>query len=240
MTAVDCDVATPLDPSFAPKGARRSLVDLRSLEEAAVPEAHPDVRVLADWVRQYLMRPHPDLGRTGHVCPFTAKAVRLALLRIGISPFGPADRHLILQTMQDAMQDFHALPCTRATRVFRTIIVGFPNCADAAGIAALQNVQNTMRHHSVVRGKMLGLFEPESKLIGLINPDFRPFCSPIPVLAIRMLVEQDAPFVARNPLLAPVYLLKFPLAGSRRLFLHFRAERQRRAGTSVPTNEKRP
>ena len=240
MRAVDCDVATAPDHAVAPTGAHRSLIDLRSIEEAEGPEAHPDARVLADWVRQYLMRTHPDLGRTGHVCPFTAKAVRLALLRIGISPFGPADRPHILQTMQDAMQAFHALPSTRATRVFRTIIVGFPNCADPDGIAALQDVQNAMRHHSVVRGKMLGLFEPDSKLIGLINPDFRPLRSPIPVLAIRMLVEQDAPFVARNPLLAPIYLLKFPLAGSRRLFLHFQAERQRRAENAVVTNEKRP
>ncbi len=223
-----------------PKAADGSVVALRSLDEITAIEASDDARVLADWVRHYLMRPHPDLGRTGHVCPFTAKAVRLALLRIGISSSGPADRHHILQTMQDAMQVFHAMPCTRATRVFRTVIVGFPNCAGADGIAALQAVQNAMRHHSVVRGKMLGLFEPDSQLTGLINPDFRPLRSPLPVLAIRTLVEQDAPFVARNPLLAPVYLLKFPLAGSRRLFQHIRAERQRQARTSVVTNEHRP
>ena len=241
MRTEDCDVAKAPEPSLRPRGAERSLVDLRSLDDAASPEAHPDARVLAEWVRQYLMRPHPDLGRGGHVCPFTAKAARLALLRIGISPLGAADRHRILQTMQDAMRAFHALPCTRATRVFRTVIVGFPNCADPGGIAALHAVQNAMRHHSVVLGKMVGLFEPDSKATGLINPDFRPLRSPVPVLAIRMLVEQDAPFVARNPLLAPVYLAKFPLAGTRRLFVHARAERQRRAATvNVPPDEKRP
>jgi hypothetical protein len=37
------------------------------------------------------------------------------------------------------------------------------------------------------------------------------------LLAIRLLVENDAPFVLRNPLLAPIYLAKFPLKGSRRL-----------------------
>ena len=197
--------------------------------------------MLADWVRLYLMRPHPDLGRTGHVCPFTAKAARLDLLRIGISPLGPTDRRQIRKTMAYALQAFYALPCTRATKVFRTVIVGFPNCADPDGIAALHQVQNAMRHHSLVRAKMIGLFEPESSATGLINPDFRPLRSPLPVLAIRMLVEQDAPFVARNPLLAPVYLLKFPLAGSRRLLVHARAERQRRSGTGiVAANEKRP
>ena len=238
MRADDCDVAASLAVSRPPREPDRLKVDLRSLDAAALPDSPADARVLADWVRQYLMRPHPDLGRTGHVCPFTAKAARLALLRIGISPLGPADRHQILRTMRDAMQAFHVLPSTRATRIFRTVIVGFPNCTGADGIAALHRVQNAMRYHSLVGAKMIGLFEPGSQATGLINAEFRPLRSPVPVLAIRMLVEQDAPFVARNPLLAPIYVLKFPLAGTRRL-LHIRAERQR-AGTLAATNEKRP
>ena len=237
MRADDCDVAASPAISLPPRGPDR--LTLRTLDDAALPDAPADARVLADWVRQYLMRPHPDLGRIGHVCPFTAKAARLALLRIGISPLRPVDRGDILATMRHAMRAFHALPSTRATRVFRTVMVGFPNCAGADGIAALHHVQNAMRHHSLVGAKMIGLFEPGSQATGLINPEFRPLRSPVPVLAIRMLVEQDAPFVARNPLLAPIYVLKFPLAGTRRL-LHIRAERQRQAGTTVVTNEKRP
>ena len=240
MTADDCSSATALDLSRPPLGLARSPVDLRLLDEAALPEAHADLRLLAEWVRHYLMRPHPDLGRAGHVCPFTAKSARLALLRIGISPLGPADRQRILQTMQDAMQAFHALPCTRATKIFRTVIVGFPNCRGEEGIAALHDVQDAMRHHSVVWGKMIGLFEPDSPATGLINPDFRPLRSPVPLLAIRMLVEQDAPFVVRSPLLVPIYLFKFPLAGTRRLFLHAKDKLQRRAVSSGTIGEKRP
>ena len=237
MRADDCDV--PASLAVSPRGPDRLTVDLLSLDDAASPDSPAETRVLADWVRQYLMRPHPDLGRTGHVCPFTAKAARLDLLRIGISPLGAADRGRILGTMRDAIQAFHALPSTRATRVFRTVMVGFPNCADAEGVAALHHVQNAMRHHSLFGAKMIGLFEPASQLTGLINPEFRPLRSPLPVLAIRMLVEQDAAFVARNPVLAPIYLLKFPLAGTRRL-LHIRAHWRRQARTTVMTNEKRP
>ncbi len=240
MIAENCHPMAARELSHPPSGMARPLVDLRSLDEVASPDADADARVLADWVRHYLMRPHPDLGRTGHVCPFTAKSARLALLRIGISPLQPADRRGIMQTMQDAMQAFEALPCTRATKVFRTVMVGFPNCAGLEGIAALHNVQNAMRYHSVIRGKMIGLFEPDSPATGLINPDFRPLRSPIPLLAIRMLVEQDAPFVVRSPLLAPIYLLKFPLAGTGRLFLHIQDKRQRRAKTSATIGERRP
>ena len=190
---------------------------LLGLDQAEVPTADPHARAIAGWVRGYLMRPHPELGRPGHVCPFTAQAARLSLVRIGVSPHGGGDQTGILATMNDALRAFDAMPCKRSTRVFRTVIVAFPGCADAAGIAALKRVQNAMRHQSIVWAKMIGLFEPGSRDEGLLNPKFRPLRSPVPALAIRMLVEQDAPFVMRNPLLAPIYLAKFPLAGTRRL-----------------------
>ena len=195
-------------------GAGPHLLDL---DAATAASADPVARTLAGWVRGYLMRPHPELGRPGHVCPFTAQAARLSLLRIGVSPLGGAEEAAILRTMQGALAAFDAMPCQRSTRLFRTIIVGFPGCADAAGIATLRRVQNAMRHHSIVRARMIGLFEPASEATGLLNPAFRPLRSPVPALAIRMLVVQDAPFVLRNPLLCPIYLLRFPIEGTRRL-----------------------
>ena len=205
-----------------PQGAvardeRAGRLQLSTLAAAEAPSADPASRAIAGWVRGYLMRPHSELGRTGHVCPFTAQAARLSLVRIGTSPLGGGDRAAILATMRAAMHAFDTMPCTPAAAIFRTVIVAFPRCADAAGIVALHRVQNAMRHHSILRARMIGLFEPASEAAGLINPAFRPLRSPVPALAIRLLVEQDAPFVLRNPLLAPVYLAKFPLAGTRRL-----------------------
>jgi hypothetical protein len=34
------------------------------------PEANVPLATLLGWVETYLMREHPDLGRTGAVCPF--------------------------------------------------------------------------------------------------------------------------------------------------------------------------
>lgn len=199
------------------RGAARDALQLSTLSAAEASSADPASRAIAGWVRGYLMRPHPDLGRTGHVCPFTAQAARLSLMRIGASQLKASDGPAILATMREAMRVFDAMPCSAAARIFRTVIVAFPRCDDAAGIAALHGVQNAMRHHSIVRARMIGLFEPASEAAGLINPAFRPLRAPVPALAIRMLVEQDAPFVLRNPLLAPIYLAKFPIAGTRRL-----------------------
>jgi hypothetical protein len=173
--------------------------------------------ILAQWVRAYLMRPHAALGRAGDVCPFTAQAARLDAIRIGVSDADAGQAAQILKTMQSAIAAFENIPCARSMRHFRTVIVGFPHCADAEGLRVLKQTQNRLRPHSIFRGKMIGFFEPNSEDRGLINPDFRPLRAPVPLLAIRLLVENDAPFVLRNPLLAPIYLAKLPLQGARRL-----------------------
>jgi hypothetical protein len=173
-------------------------------------------QIIADWVRSYLMRPHPQLGRPGAVCPFTSAAARLDAIRVASSPLRSEDE--IHRTMLQALAVFEAIDCPESQRHFRTVIVGFPNCGDEEGRRRLRKAQNRLRLESVLRGKMIGLFEPESQATGLINPEFRPLRSPVPLLAIRMMVENDASFVARNLLLVPIYLVKFPLTGPRRLW----------------------
>jgi hypothetical protein len=218
--------ANSVDLEDQPSSTGVPVLNLLGFDEAEASDAEPSVRTVASWVRTYLMRPHADLGRAGHVCPFTAQSARLSLIRIGASPRGAGESDAVVRTMKEAIRVFDALPCKRSARIFRTIIVVFPNCADAAGIETLHAAQNALRHHSIVYGKMIGLFEPQSQATGLLNPAFRPLRAPVPVLAIRMLVEQDAPFVLRNPLLLPIYLLKFPFVGLKRLHQSFRAARK--------------
>ena len=171
---------------------------------------------IAGWIRSYLMQPHPELGRTGAVCPFTPHAAKLDAVLIGTSR--RADVEGIVAVMERAISAFDVIEVPREARRFRAVLVGFPECSGADGAALLRAAQNRLRPHSIYRGKMIGLFEPNSQAAGLINPDFKPLRAPLPLLAIRSLVVEDAPFVKRNPRLAPLYLLKFGRDGLRRLF----------------------
>lgn len=222
MAATSIDLAGP------------AAADLRGADLALLPLAdaecgEPALRALTDWVQTFLMRPHAELGRPGHVCPFTSRATREGLVRLGASAaHEPAE---VAGIMRSALRAFDAMACTRATRIFRTVVVAFPRCDRPDGIATLRSVQNGLRHHSILGGKMIGLFEPASDAEGLINPAFRPLRAPVPALAVRMLVAQDAPFVLRNPLLAPIYLATFPLQGPRRLWRSHRANAARLTAT---------
>ena len=185
---------------------------LRKLS-AFPPDAEPDGAAgqVAAWMRAYLMRPHPDLGRSGAVCPYTPLAARADLALIGSSEATDADD--IHATMREAVRAFDEMSCTPAQKTFRCVLVAFPK----AERAQLKAVQNKLRPESTRRAKMIGLFEPEAPDPGLLNPDFRPLRAPLPLLAIRSLVENDAPFVLRNPRLAPIYLWRFPISGPLKL-----------------------
>jgi hypothetical protein len=217
MIAQSSTAAWAREASLASEDADPRLQAFSAFPETSGEAAGGEVgQILADWVRGYLMRPHPDLGRPGAVCPFTPAAARLDAIRVGSSP--ARDEDAIHRVMRRALAAFDSIDCPRGQRHFRAVIVAFPNCAGDEGRARLKAVQNRLRPESILRGKMIGLFEPHSPDKGLINPDFRPLRSPVPLLAIRMLVENDAPFVLRNPRLAPIYLIKFPLTGPARLW----------------------
>ena len=77
-------------------------------------------------------------------------------------------------------------------------------------------------------GLMIGRFHPASEDEGLWNRDFRPMRAPIPLLAVRHLVRNDAPFALRHPVLLASYLCRYAAAAPRHLLANFAKQRARR------------
>ncbi len=175
------------------------------------------MREMSDWTRSFLMRDHAELGRTGNVCPFTSMGARMDTLRFGVSNAAPEEASRIRRELLEIFSQFEEIPHPHKMGIYRAIMIGFPNCSGAEGIATLSKVQKSLRFFSFRRARMIGLFYPQAEATGLWNPKFRPLRSPIPIVALRSLVVQDAAFVMRHPLLAPAYLANFPLAGTRQL-----------------------
>ncbi len=138
-------------------------------------------QIIADWVRTFLMREHPDLGRSGDVCPFTTQAVRLDTVRISMCAATSVDISVLKAAMRRALREFAAIPCRQSMRHFRAVIVGFPNINDASGLAALKKVQKQLNLYCLLRGIMIARFHPEADDPGLWNPQFRPLRAPIPM-----------------------------------------------------------
>ena len=181
-----------------------------------------DLATLLAWVEGYLMGSHADLGRSGAVCPFTRQAAKLDTVRLAVSAAGPDDEAAAFALIRASFAELEAIPAKASMAHFRTVIIGFPACTDEDGIAMLRRVQDRHKFYSLSRNRMIGLMYAQSDAPGLWNPHFRPLRSPFPILAIRHMVEHDAPFAARHPLLLLPYLARFPFAGMKRLFAHWR------------------
>lgn len=73
---------------------------------------HPDLPAAAEvvlaWARSYLCRPHPDLGRGGDVCPYTAVSLERGGLFLAVHP-GRPDLRAVMTAYRDWFPDLP--PC---------------------------------------------------------------------------------------------------------------------------------
>jgi kynurenine 3-monooxygenase len=170
------------------------------LRGSDVEREQPDSPLAAsvEWVRTFLARPHPDVGRPGPVCPFAPAALALDtiwLAQIDDSSPDPARLAEVLAQYRDVFAEIE--PRTGPSAINKTIMVVFPNMtADAA--ALVDDVQRELKPSFVELGLMLGEFHARNETPGLRNADFRPLRSPVPMLVMRQMVETDLPFLRRS------------------------------------------
>lgn len=221
-------------PEKPPSSPAETDTDLLTLPEAQslVSTRGGALAELFAWVSTYPMNGHAALGRTGAVCPFTPQARRLDTVRLGVCGCGPEDAERAFAVIRKGFVELGRIPAKRGTEQFRTVIIAFPDCNSEAGIAMIESAMRRHRYYAMLRFRMMGFMHPFSESQGLWNPEFRPLRAPMPVLAIRYLVEQDAPFIANQHLQWGPYLLRFGIPGARRL-MAWRRGRTKPAGTAV-------
>lgn len=205
-----------------------ALLNMREAQLAAA--GCPMLATLVQWVNSYLMNPHPDLGRGGAVCPYTRLAKRNDTIRFRISSFTSVDEDMTLALVRDALAGLKNIPAAPSDQHLQVIILGFPYCNSAEGVAMLHRVMKKLRWRAMFSLRMLGFMHPGAEGAGLWNSEFKPLKAPMPVIAVRRLVESDAPFISRQHLQWVPYLLRYGFKGMQRLASYRRyADRRARA-----------
>jgi len=159
----------------------------------------PYLAQISDWLRDFLAKPHSDLGRPGPVCPFLPKALELNSIRLTeIRADG-----LNLTQLKDIVRDYRDIflelePQHGDLAYFKAIMLVFPDISADDALVLIDGVQRELKPFFVEMGLMLGEFHERSESPGLHNPDFRPLRSPVPMLAIRFMAESDLPFLQRS------------------------------------------
>jgi hypothetical protein len=169
----------------------------------------PYLTEVMEWVKAFLAKPHPDLGRRGCVCPFVphslkSNSIRLAVIRTS---------DLQMQQVEDIVISYRDIflntePRDGEAAINKAFLLIFPevNIEDSATL--IDEVQKKLKPIFVDEGLMIGEFHKRTETRGLHNPNFRPLRSPFPLLAIRFMAEADLPFLinADNPHLCIRYL----------------------------------
>jgi hypothetical protein len=157
---------------------------------------HP-LSVTIQWIRQFLARPHKELGRPGPVCPFVPGAMVQDTIWLARVDLGSGDREAIKKTVARYRQQFLDLePKSGDMVMMKAIMVVFPNLS-ADDATMVDEIQAELKPEFVAEGLMIGEFHERNEGEGLRNPNFRPLRSPIPSMAIRFMVDSDLPFLHR-------------------------------------------
>jgi hypothetical protein len=199
--------------------ASLSFHDVRAVLSDVV-EANQDgwraMREVAGWLDRHVSRPHPDLGRSGEICPWTRRTIDLGTLElVPVASTRAAEVDGILRLLLDR---FLATESTEGgDAAYRSLVAIFhrldPESASDFMVAAHARSKPTF----LERGLMLGEFYPGCEKPGLRNPQFRPLRSPFPLFVIRQMVETDIEFLFDRDEFVEAYLRAYRRRGLERL-----------------------
>jgi hypothetical protein len=203
-------ICEDLEPARDDDDALPGLMRVSEIDRECDP-ASPLGRVVA-WIRGFLARPHPQLGRPGLVCPFVPGALKIDSIFLTEMPdTTPSFERLSAIATGYRKVFLETEPRTGPDAMNKVFLMAFPSFGPD-GTAVIEKVQSTLKRHFVDMGLLVGEFHSANDNPGLHNPDFRPLRSPVPMLAIRHLVESDLAFLNRDfysPELRATYLRSY-------------------------------
>ncbi len=158
------------------------------------------LHAVADWIKTFVVRPHPDLGRAGPICPFVPGALERKTL--WLTPAHVADRgapHLV-----ELMNGYKSLvldigPTDADDANYKVIVVVLTDLPADRAHDVFGNVQQQLAVPSYVEdGILFGPFYEGNRDTAIYNASFRPFQSPVPFLFVRQGVISDWKFFLDN------------------------------------------
>lgn len=190
------------------------LIEPQDIQAAALPAEIAPHRLCAQrvltWARTFLCEPHDHLGREGSVCPYVRESLRHGLFWMAIFSSPNPRSNDVIEFLRRYGDWFLKLSHpTQADAQYKAVVVLFPDLLSANFREIIDATQVTLKPEFVRRGLMIGQFHEECSEPGIWNTEFRPFHSPVPLLAIRHMVRWDAPFLMRDARSLAAYLCRF-------------------------------
>ncbi|WP_198391084.1 DUF6875 domain-containing protein [Burkholderia ubonensis] len=167
-------------------------------------EENNQLRPITAWVREFLCKPHTDVGRDGDVCPFTRTSISKDSFQFSIN-YSETEQDFSSE-VEAHMTEFMLSGGTKDIYRCRLIV---PVALRQSSAAIVGATQKKLKPEFVARHLMIGQFFPGCAEQALWNENFFPLQSPVPLIAIRNMVPTDVAFLYDNEEFMDVYRTRF-------------------------------
>ena len=217
--AIDTDITNKIEqeryiPSSAEEDGDAQFENLDVLQLDRLDEGSMNHLLEVNcYMREFLAKAHPLVGRSGPVCPFVPAALRFNSLYFSVVKTGHLKFSGVLEKVKSITRSFVTrfgkLEPTSGRKVaYKAVVLVFPDVTLEMAPDVIDNVQLKLKPEFVANGLMIGEFHKHNNACGLRNPDFYPLRTPSPALAIRRIVPTDLVFLSPSKY-APELRLKF-------------------------------
>ena len=167
---------------------------------AADPETLRQEELIKAWALRYLAAPHPQLGRSGAVCPFVKPSIELDRFMVSFQPTSAHSSYRELRAVVLAAAHWFVRhqPREEPKSTFASMLLAFPGLTpDQYGW--LDRAHEQLKVHLVDKLEVMSTpFHPESVKPSATNPSFAVFRGPHALIAMRHLDVRDIRFLDWN------------------------------------------
>ncbi len=173
-------------------GSLCSLADVKNQ-----PERFPAYAEIVAWIESVIVKPNPELGRAGPVCPRVRESIDRNLIKFATVHTGEATAEEAVLRCEGLIEAFYAMFPNCNDRKLASLVVSFPNIERNEASKFIDGGHRQLRTTFIKNGLMLGEFHPQSTVPGAYNPAFRAMRAPMPLFVVRAISEHDDIFLMR-------------------------------------------
>jgi hypothetical protein len=153
------------------------------------------LHAVADWIETYVVKPHPDIGRAGTVCPFVPGSLERKTLWLAPEQIDDRDMSEVVELMSGYKRLLLDRPAEGDDVIYNVIVVVFSDLPADRAQGVFDDVLQHLAVPSYVEdGILFGPYYEGNEATAIYNSSFRPFQSPVPFMFVRHGVVSDWKF----------------------------------------------
>ncbi|CAL2065266.1 MULTISPECIES: DUF6875 domain-containing protein [Streptomyces] len=177
--------------------------------QASVVDFDAALESVDSWLTEYISASHPEIGRTGPICPFVSPSRRNRTLEVRLRLVGHTPSpELVEEIARGSLREYELTTWQGRNPMLQAMVVVLPDLrGEDTGL--LDRAQERVKDDFVARGLMIGQFHENCEVTAARNPRFAVSRAPVPVLAIRAIALHDVFFLSERPHWFQKYREKF-------------------------------